>query len=284
MAWTYDLDTTVPAGSADPKTLDTIIQNHKKAWQERLNVDHYLPLTGTAISDTDAGEHRRVTLRVLGADPTNVANKGFLYTKDVSAKVELHWEDEDGNVVQITDAGVIKMDATDLELANNTYLTATDAAGTGTVDLIKANASDEVIIGAVTELPDTSRLATSADPVEDEEIVCKGYADGLVTKYVSPWANCAVASSYTLTHSLGTTVINVTVQFKDTGNLFGLGINRVYQISSDMKEDTRGNAAVTNITSTQVTLNSGGNYVATTFSTTGTFLTATSGQYRIICW
>ena len=38
-----------------------------------------------------------------------MANKGFLYGKDVSYKIELHWEDEDGNEVQLTNAGSISV-------------------------------------------------------------------------------------------------------------------------------------------------------------------------------
>ena len=284
MAWTYSLDTTVPAGSADPKTLDTIIQNHKKAWQERLNVDLYMPLTGTEVSDTEAGEHRQVTLRVLGADPTNEADKGWVYTKDVSAKAELHWEDEDGNVKQLTSGGDIKGDEGDVILTNEAYLTAVDGAGTGTVDLIKANSSDEVVTGAVTELPDTSRLNSSADPLADEQIVCKGYADGLTTKYVSTWAAAALSGTYTLTHGLGTDEILVQLQFKDTANQFGQGADLIYMISFNRSESNEECASINNITSTQLTIQAGGNRIAIACSPTGNIMYATTGQYRLIAW
>lgn len=84
----------------------TRIRSLKEAVRERLNTDHYFDPAGT---DADHGLHRRICFRAQIADPANVANQGFLYTKDVSAKVELFWEDEDGNKVQLTNAGAINV-------------------------------------------------------------------------------------------------------------------------------------------------------------------------------
>lgn len=58
-----------------------------------------------------------------------------------------------------------------IKLPNDTYLTAKDYAGTGTVDLIKANTSDVAVI------PDGSELATSAAPTADADIANKKYVD-----------------------------------------------------------------------------------------------------------
>lgn len=49
----------------------------------------------------------------VGSDPTVSANTGAIYTKDVSSKAELHWRDEDANIVQITSAGKINNSAID---------------------------------------------------------------------------------------------------------------------------------------------------------------------------
>ncbi|KKM62408.1 hypothetical protein LCGC14_1522000 [marine sediment metagenome] len=54
--------------------------------------------------DTD-GEHTQVTLPELGADPTAVANTGFVYTKDDAADTELFYRDDSGNIVQLTQDG-----------------------------------------------------------------------------------------------------------------------------------------------------------------------------------
>lgn len=78
------------------------IRSHKLAVRERLAIDHSWAGNG------DDGKHKQVTfLAPLGADPAALANHGFLYTKDVAGKAELHWRDEDGNVVQVTNAGAL---------------------------------------------------------------------------------------------------------------------------------------------------------------------------------
>lgn len=98
------------AFEAAPADVDDIgdgaseIRELKVAISERLNLDHYLDIAGT---DVDHGEHRRVTFNAPISTPANVANKGFLYGKDVGAKIELHWEDEDGNELQLTTAGAL---------------------------------------------------------------------------------------------------------------------------------------------------------------------------------
>ena len=189
---TYDKAT--PVGTDAPSTLDDQHRNTKAAIQERENVDHFWELTGTQVSDVDSGEHRKLTLHEpLGADPSNVANKGFIYTKDVSGVVELFWEDESGNVIQLTTLGVLNITSTDLlgKLANNTYFTAIDNAGTGTVNLIKAGTND------LATLPDSAEMATSAAPVEDEAIANKKYIDDQIT---------AVTAALTAALSFGTLI------------------------------------------------------------------------------
>jgi len=83
--------------------IDDYIRKLALAVRERIEIDHVLD--GTAYD----GEHKKITFSVQIAKPTAVANQGFLYTKDVSAKAELHWEDEDGNELQITTAGVLNV-------------------------------------------------------------------------------------------------------------------------------------------------------------------------------
>lgn len=162
-----DLDTARPAGSDDPAEADDNMRRIQAAVQERENVDHYWPLTGTEVSDADTGEHRKVTLRV-GSAPSNVANKGFLYLKDVGAKGELHFQDEDGNEIVMSSLGN--------NLANATYLKATNKAGDGSVDLIKAgrNVADDTDVAIV---PDLTRTASNAAPVEDTDLANKKYID-----------------------------------------------------------------------------------------------------------
>lgn len=160
-------DTNTPLGTDDPAEADDRMREIKAAVQERENVDHYWPKTGTEVSDVDTGEHRKVTLRV-GSAPSNVANKGFLYLKDVGSKGELHFIDEDGNVIVMSSLGN--------NLANATFLTATNEAGDGSVDLIKAgrNEADDADVAIVS---DAIRTATNAAPAEDTGLANKKYVD-----------------------------------------------------------------------------------------------------------
>lgn len=58
------------------------------------------------IDHDTAGEHVQVTLPESVGDPSNVSNTGFVYTKDDGGgATELFYEDDSGNVVQITAGG-----------------------------------------------------------------------------------------------------------------------------------------------------------------------------------
>lgn len=108
MAKSDPIDPGVPAGGEDPKLGNDRIQELARAVIEALNVDHYVGSdggAGTGYNEDDAGEHAKVTLRV-GSAPSNVSNKGFLYLKDVSEKVELFFMDEDGDEIQLSSGGV----------------------------------------------------------------------------------------------------------------------------------------------------------------------------------
>jgi len=182
MAWTYAFDTATPAGSDAPATLDNDARTKALALQERLNADHYFPLTGTAVSDTDAGKHRKLTAQaVLAAKPTLDTGEAALYTKTVSGVSEWFWEDSDGTEHQLTNGGAINVSAAEILglLANDTYFTAVDNAGTGTTDLIKAG-QNEAADTDVAILPDLTRLATNAAPLEDTALANKKYVDDQV--------------------------------------------------------------------------------------------------------
>lgn len=90
---------------------DDAIRNLKTDIRERMAKDHYMDIAGT---DADHGEHSKITFHGPQVKPAAVENKGFLYTKDVGAKVELFWEDEDGNEIQLTSAGVLLVPAATL--------------------------------------------------------------------------------------------------------------------------------------------------------------------------
>ncbi|MFA5037859.1 MAG: hypothetical protein WC479_11880, partial [Candidatus Izemoplasmatales bacterium] len=137
---------------------------------------------------------------IQAAAPTAYSNCGYLYLKDVSSVVELFWEDESGNEIQITTGGKILGD--NVRLSNDTYLTAVDAAGTGTVNLIKAgrNEADDTDVAI---LPDLVRAATNAAPTEDTQLVNKKYVDDNafaltdITGIIGAWASRSANTVYT---------------------------------------------------------------------------------------
>lgn len=154
-------DTVTPSGNDDPAEADDRIREVKAAVQERENVDHYWPLTGTEVSDEDAGEHRKITLRTLTADEVAAltATKAYIYRLVTDG--ELYFKDADDNTIQLTDKGN--------QLPNATYLKATNEADDGSVDLIKAgkNEADEADVAI---LSDAARMASNAAPAEDTGI------------------------------------------------------------------------------------------------------------------
>lgn len=96
-------DKTKPAGSTPLKTADDQIRANFEAIETALDADHDFTTGGT-----QTGKHDKVTFHTpLTTKPTLATSEGGMYTKDVSAKAELHFEDEDGDEVQITSGGLI---------------------------------------------------------------------------------------------------------------------------------------------------------------------------------
>jgi len=169
--WTYTYDTATPSNDDDPREAALRMREIKLANRERMDVDHVWDLTGTEVSDADTGEHRQITFHESIADPTQVADHAHLYMKSD----ELYYQDDTTTTIKLTDSGYLCFASLD-PIANDTYLTAVDEAGTGTVDLIKAgrNEADDADVAV---LPDAARLATDAAPVEDTDIVNMKYVD-----------------------------------------------------------------------------------------------------------
>ena len=175
MSFVKTWDESDPAGASLIRAGDDSIRNFKYALRERLAVEHrFYP---DESGQTNIGAHDQLTL-ITRTAPAALADAIRFFGKDVGGKCEGHWVDEDANEVQLTGKGKIFGD--NVRLSNNVNLVAKDAAGTGTVNLIKANASDEVETGAVTKLPDASKLATSAAPTTDAQIANKKYVDDKV--------------------------------------------------------------------------------------------------------
>lgn len=164
-------DVTVPDGGDDLSQGDDTIRAMKRALDERLNEDHVKPSDETG--STTVGYHRKVQLVKQASDPAAVPSTGILYTKDTgSGFMELYFEDEAADIIQLTKRGKIKLSSGRLE--NNTNLTARNAADAADINLIKANASD------LPEIPDGAVMATSAAPTVNAGISNKKYVDDKV--------------------------------------------------------------------------------------------------------
>lgn len=65
-------------------------------------------ITGANLkASCQAAEEDKISFSGPISSPSASANKGFLYIKDVGAKAELHYLDEDDNEIQITSGGVL---------------------------------------------------------------------------------------------------------------------------------------------------------------------------------
>lgn len=166
--FSFTMDTSTPQGSDDPAEADDRIREVKAALQERENVNHYWPLTGTEVSDADTGEHRKVLFHIpIASTPTVAADHGDLRIKDVAngsdTLAEVVYTNESEEELQLSSSGN--------NLANNVNLTATNSAGTGSVNLIKATTGDipEILVGAV--------LSADTAPAVDAGIANKKYVD-----------------------------------------------------------------------------------------------------------
>ena len=91
-----------------------------------ITVDH------NGMDATRDGEHKQVTMYKSDSKPSSSgkANTGFLYTKDDgSTAIELFYEDDSANEVQITDSGRVKGDIIAALNFDNTAAAGTYTAG-----------------------------------------------------------------------------------------------------------------------------------------------------------
>jgi len=105
ITWDAPFDAT-PADNDEASVGASDIRGFKDAIRERVALDHYFDIAGT---DAEHGEHLKITLHAPISKPTAVADKGFIYSKDVDNKAELHYLDEDDNEIQLTSKGVINV-------------------------------------------------------------------------------------------------------------------------------------------------------------------------------
>ena len=182
MAFTYTLDYAVPVGTQAPSVLDDYARNDKSAFIERLNVDHFFSLTGTQVSDAATGQHRQIEFYGPITKPTAATNKSWLYAKDVSDKVELHWEDEDGDEVQLTSGGVFN-----IGLLTSTTIT----TPTLTSPVFNTGVSGTAV------LDEDAMASDSATQIATQQSI-KAYIDDQIalTGMLGTWSSAANNTSY----------------------------------------------------------------------------------------
>jgi hypothetical protein len=270
MAFTRDYDPTRPADTDSANLGDDEMRFIRVDIADRLASLFYGFTPG---ENTLAANCKQLTLGEQASIALPDANMGILACLEVGGKCELHWKDEDANQKQITTAGLLNIVSAELlgKLANDTYLTAIDEAGTGTVDLIKA-AKNEADDTEVVLLPDLTRLASDAAPTEDSQIANKAYVDvtphvGGIVQIVNTQTG-AVATMTTLIPSddtipqitEGTQVLSATITPKSAANKLKIDVVLYTQ------ESTGGNTVITGALFQDATANA----LAAGFSQNGT--------------
>ncbi|KKW12634.1 MAG: Tail Collar domain protein [Parcubacteria group bacterium GW2011_GWA2_49_9] len=138
------MDTSTPTGSANPTQGDDRIRELKLAIVEREGQDHYWPASGTTYDNDDCGFHKKVTLLVQ-TTITQKADAGILYSKDVAAKAELHYKDEDGNEIQLTSVGALNGGSP--FVTGDLLLSSVTTAHTGWTNVTATYASKHIRVG-----------------------------------------------------------------------------------------------------------------------------------------
>lgn len=230
-------DTATPVGGDVPAVVDDRIREVKAAVQERENVDHYWPLSGTQVSDANAGKHRRVLFYgPLAAEPSVAAGEACLYTYDVGGVPELLWKDDEGNVIQLTSGGALNILPTLAVLLSGDQT----IAGVKTFsDAILLNGGFGV--GQNTDIGNYqlrarqfyADVATGTAPllVASTTKVANLNADqvdGLsLAKYDSGWFAVSTNTTYSKAHGLGAVPTFINVLYSDTadgsGDVVGVG-------------------------------------------------------------
>jgi len=150
--------------------LDNYLRTVWRAVRERMEIDHYWKATS---SQADDGKHKKITLPVLAADPTEIASGCILYTKDVDSKAEIFVIDENGNVIQITSGGILNV--TGANTALTSILNEALKLGRDADNYIDFGTDDQLDIkigGVLSEL-----VSISQGVADNDKLVSQGYVD-----------------------------------------------------------------------------------------------------------
>jgi len=303
ISWDEDVDVDQPHG------LDYRYINHvAKAVRKRIEKEH------KAFGDTTAGgEHLPGGCQVLLRDTTaNMVADGTIVSNGLAcltagANAGLFYFDD------ATVAQNVPVTAASICLGDDfTWTGAVDFDGTVTLEnavdistlvmdgsFVQTGSSDMSAIssdGTCTFLDEVDISTLNVDGVttikgqtDVSTIVATGDCSfGALTHfstqnvYDSSWFDASTTGTYTKTHDLSSTALNLNMFFKDVGNGFGLGVNRIYGMDPQADDSIEYGCAATNITTTQVTVQGGNDGVAYSLNTAGSFITCASGEFRVI--
>lgn len=167
MAHTRNWDSGIPIDHSKFKAIPGAIAALALDIEERLQVFFY----GFTSGETSDGI-KYLPFWVQTTAPTGAANKVCLYGEDSNSKAALKIKSEDDVEIQLTERNWGLLD--DFALSNNTNLRARNAADDGFVNLLKADGSN------IPTIPDGARLASTAAPTQDYEIMHKKAVDDAI--------------------------------------------------------------------------------------------------------
>jgi hypothetical protein len=194
LAFTRSWNESLPTDSTYANEIDDYMRYLRVDVAERVEN----MIAGFNSGDSNEGFYYALFLQ-QSATPTVSTDEIGIYALSDGTNCGLFAKNEDGYTKQVlrkigtdiqlfveaADVNDNTFNDTETRLRNNYNLRARNAAGTADVNVIKVNTSDEVVLGAVTTLPDTSKLATSGAPAADAQIANKKYVDDALGQSVT---------------------------------------------------------------------------------------------------
>ena len=187
MAWTYTFDTATPA-AGDPTTEgDDRIREVKLAIHERMDVDHFLDLTGTSQTDTDGGKHRQITFYSVIETPSPDAGQLILYIKGDTEQLYCANDTDWSGELQLTDADgiLVVVDDDTIERSSGTIQLKDGTGSTGITAAKLATDAKEFCDDDTIEIDDTNGLQiktpetpAAADGIEGAPVFDYGHYEG----------------------------------------------------------------------------------------------------------
>lgn len=166
-----NLGTQIPTGGIADSAVTTAKINDDAVTAAKLDDDADFVMASLSFA-TAASSYLKMIERAT--DPTNAANYGQIYIKEVSGVSELHFIDDAGNVTQITDAGFVNVGEIPLAdshiFVGNGSGIATDVAMSGDI-AIDNTGNTEIQSGTVgnTEIDNTADIEVNTIAINDSD-------------------------------------------------------------------------------------------------------------------